>query len=294
MVGRTRSLIMLLAILPLMGVCPLRAASDEAKPVTIPAKAQDSSIAKGASPALGSAMALGREFISACHSPEAPPDPCLPGLYRDWRELSIHNREGFTETRFKGARIVIDHKTFQLVLQGVLSDGSVEDVYETHVALGDAETPTPGGSFVINHIYCYPDVVFFDSSQEKIPALYKGFFAPLLACDEHGNCERFRELGMHGFEPSAYPQPDRIRPETFGAVSGGCIRLPDPCQFKTALIRLVGLGPLRKNDRGCYHWLNKPVEVRISEDDGILASILDGGLLQVRRGLRTLMGIFMP
>jgi hypothetical protein len=215
-------------------------------------------------------------------------------LYKDWRELSLHERHERPESQFVGARIVIERETFHMNLHGIRPDGSAEVVYETHVALGDAESPTPGGNFIINHIYCYSDVVFFDLHHGKVPALYKSFFAPLLACDEQGNCERYRELGLHGFDPSAYPEPGRIRPETYGAVSGGCIRLPDPCAFKTALIRLVGLGPLKKNDRGCYHWLNKTVEVRISDDSGMLVSILEEGLVHVRRGLRNLLGTFRP
>ncbi len=297
--GRTFSQLVLPALLvlvPMMCVDPQWAAGEDANPGSAGEKSEERGQGNvfPATHGTGIGAALTPERPSTDDSIDAPNDPCLPPLYKDWRELAIHERQDNGETRFVAVRIVIERETFRLALQGIRPDGSVEDVYETHVAMGDSETPTPGGSFIINHIYCYPDVVFYDLSHAKIPALYKGFFAPLLACDDEGNCDRFRDLGMHGFNPSAYPEPDRIRPETYGAVSGGCIRVPDPCAFKTALIRLVGLGPLKRNDRGCYHWLNKPVGVQISPEDGLLASLLEGGLLGMKKGLRTLIRTFMP
>lgn len=224
---------------------------------------------------------------------QPPQDPCLPALFRDWREWSLQEKE--SAARFVRARITIDLERFRLVLEGVRSDGSTEEVYSTHVALGDADRPTPGGQFIINHVYCYPDVVFFDVTRNRVvPEFYKGFFAPLLACDDQGRCERFHDLGIHGFDASAYPEPGKLRPETYGPVSGGCIRLPDPCLFKTELIRLVGIGPMKQNDRGCYHWLNKPVEVRIPEEEFTLLSILQEGFLHIQRGMKNLIGIFGP
>jgi hypothetical protein len=192
---------------------------------------------------------------------EAPEDTCLPSIYKDWYELNRHVRQSDALLN-KSIRIVIDRSMFNLLIEEMNSEGDPEEIYRTQVALGDLRSPTPVGTFIINHIYCYPDVLFFGPSQQVVPHLYHGFFAPLLLCQPTGTCERFRDLGIHGFLPDARPN-SAIRPETFGAVSAGCIRLPDPCAFKHHLLRRVDLGPLKRNDRGSYHWLKKPVEVLI-------------------------------
>ncbi len=197
-------------------------------------------------------------------------------------------------------RISLDRATFTLKFQGLRRDKSAETVYQSECGIGEVDSPTPQGRFIINHVYSYPDAAFFGESGEPHRGLYNGFFAPLLACDDDGLCQRFQDLGIHGFNPSAYPDPAAIRPETCGAVSGGCIRVPDPCKFKTTLIRLVGIGPPKKNDRGVYHWLNKPVEVVISgnypgtKDFGTLVSLFEQGLSQVRDGLKNLINGFGP
>ncbi|MBI4964952.1 MAG: L,D-transpeptidase [Desulfomonile tiedjei] len=230
--------------------------------------------------------------------PQAPDDPCLPGLYKDWRELSQDSLSGDRGNGFARVRIVINRSDFNLVLEGIRRDGAVEEIYRTPVALGDIESPTPEGEFIINHAYCYPDVAFFPADADPIPGLYKGFFAPILACDEDGRCERFQELGMHGFEATALPNHRGMRVDTYGAVSAGCIRLPDPCKFKSVLAAAVGLGPLKKNDRGSYHWLNKPVQVSIvgnypgTEDETTVASVVEQGLLRLHDGLKSLFGAF--
>lgn len=223
----------------------------------------------------------------------APTDPCLPPDVTDWREVTLRSREHL-ENGYSGARIIIRRDTFELVLEGLRPEGTAEALYTTTVGLGDAHSPTPTGGFVLNHVYCYPDVILYDDRESKIPAVYKGFLAPLMLCEEDGRCERFRDLGIHGFDAVAHPNRDRIRSETVGPVSSGCIRVPDPCGFKTALIRLVGVGPLRKNERGCYHWLRRPVHVWIVDDEVTIASLVTGGLAHVGRGLKSLLGIFAP
>ncbi len=231
---------------------------------------------------------------------EPPNDPCLPSLYKDWREFSADPQAESLRIAFPQVRILIDRSTFELTLEGVQGDASAQELYRTPVALGDLNSPTPEGRFVLNHIYCYPDVVFFDEASGKVPNLYRGFFAPVLACDETGHCERFRELGIHGFDASAHPRPQGIVPATNGPVSGGCIRVPDPCKLKQELIRVVGVGPIKKNDRGCYHWLKKPVEVVISGyypgtgEPVTIVSILQEGLQQVRNGLKGFFEVFLP
>lgn len=233
----------------------------------------------------------------------APEDPCLPPLYRNWRELAEDDRYNAQGSRYVGARITIDRSSFVLTLEGIGRDGYLEDVYRTHVGLGDFNTPTPKGRFIINHLYCYPDVMFFAGDSQRIPLLYKGFLAPILRCDRAGHCKRYRELGMHGFDASALPNlPKDARVIQFGAVSNGCIRVPDPCKLKTLLIRMVGIGPLRKNERGCYHWLKRPVEVVIEgnypgtdEDEPVtLVSILETGVSQLQDGLKDLISVFGP
>ncbi len=220
---------------------------------------------------------------------QAPNDPCLPPLYRDWSEAAAHNEVTHPGSKFADAKILIDLADFQLILEGILPDGSRKVVYRTEVGVGEPYTPTPEGRFFINHVYCYPDVTFFTGDSGKIPALYNGFFAPLLACDKQGNCRRYREMGIHGFNGSAHPRPKEINVETVGAVSNGCVRLPDPCAFKAALIRLVGVGPIRKDERGSYHWLNQPVEVAITEGEPALVSIVRQGLQFLRSGIEQIL-----
>lgn len=225
---------------------------------------------------------------------QPPNDPCLPALYTDWREFSRDYPEDTQRTPWSHVRTIIDRSAFTLVLEGLRGGDSFEEIYRTTVALGDVDSPTPEGDFWINHVYAYPDVVFFHaSSQQAIAGLYNGFFAPLLTCDERGRCQRHNDLGLHGFYPRASPQTASMRPDTYGAVSGGCIRLPDPCAFKSALIRSVGVGPVRRNDRGSYHWLSKPVPVAIigyypGTEPPTLVSIFEEGLHQVQEGLKNL------
>ncbi|MCA1960266.1 MAG: L,D-transpeptidase [Desulfomonile sp.] len=235
-------------------------------------------------------------FPSPYHQPvqlHAPTDPCLPPDVTNWRELTLRQEEQHLGGKFSVARIVIRRDIFELVLEGVRSDGTTEALYTTKVGLGDADSPTPPGNFVLNHVYCYPDLVLYDDHETKIPNVYNGFLAPLMLCDDNGRCERHRDLGIHGFDAAAHPNRARIRTATVGPVSSGCIRVPDPCAFKTALIRLVGVGPLRKNERGCYHWLRRPVDVWIVDDDVTLVSLVTGGLAQVGKGLKSLLDIFV-
>jgi hypothetical protein len=221
-----------------------------------------------------------------------PEDPCLPEGFREWQEVGVRATEDSDSERFVGARIIVDRGNFHLYVEGIRADGGVEEVYNTRVGLGDVDTPTPEGKFLINHLYCYPDVLFYGAHKEKIPGLYGGFFAPMLACDESGKCRRYRDLGIHGFDASAYPHPETIKTAAFGPASAGCIRVPDPCTFKKTLIKLVGVGPVKRNDRGCYHWLNRPVEVLVVEDDGIVMSILRGGIHAAAGGLGAILSVF--
>lgn len=229
--------------------------------------------------------------------PTPPEDPCLTPLYRNWREFSQDAREA-DNLKFDRIRIVIDRTHFVLVVEGVMRDGSTEALYQTPVALGSEHSPTPAGEFVINHIYCYPDVTYFDPKLGEVPGLYKGFFAPLLLCDERGHCGRYRELGLHGYDAAAYPRP--ITQTTYGPASAGCIRVSDPCKLKTLLIRLVGVEPLKKDDRGCYHWLHRPVEVLIEGDypwmdeDSSLEAMVSRGLKKIQTGLEYVLGLAAP
>ncbi len=239
-----------------------------------------------------------QDLISGEKLPDPPDDPCLPPLYKDWRELSLDYMDRNPGQKCSGLKIVIDRSTFRLTMECEGSDGSFDEVYETDVGLGDMNSPTPAGRFVINHIYCYPDVVFFSSKNERIPSLYNGFFAPLLLCGREGRCQRYQELGIHGFQASAHPHPSGINPETTGAVSAGCIRVPDPCQLKRTLISRVGIGDLHKDDRGFYYWLNRPVQVQIigdypgQEEYLNLVSVFEKSLSQVQEGVRGLIDLF--
>jgi hypothetical protein len=229
---------------------------------------------------------------------EPPDDPCLPHLYKDWRELSLDNEENGSHHEFSEFRIHIDRSNFELTFAGIHRDGSVEEIYRTHVGLGDIASPTPEGRFLINHVYCYPDVVYFDPSGKPFMDVYEGFFAPLLLCDEEGRCERHRDLGLHGYHHQRSPDPQVTQTSTYGAISAGCIRLPDPCGFKASLIRSVGIGPMKRNDRGSYHWLNKPVEVVIDgeypggDDQPTLLSLIRDGAAQVQDGLKNVLNMF--
>lgn len=216
-------------------------------------------------------------------------DPCLPPQFANWRERWLVESRVNGDRGLVQARVIIDRSTFRLFLQGIRRDLSVVDIYSTPVAIGHFETPTPVGQFLINHIYCYEDVLFYDVNERAVPGLYNGFFAPLLVCDEQGHCQRHLDLGIHGFDAASYPDPNAIAPQTQGPVSHGCIRLPDPCAFKTALIEAVGIEPLKRNERGSYHWLKKPVEVWVVDDEATLLSLMEEGLSHMGRGLR---GIF--
>jgi len=229
---------------------------------------------------------------------QAPYDPCLPGLYRDWLEFSIDQDEFRKTYDIIGARILIDQARFEIRIEALLKDGTTREFYRGAIALGAFKSPTPKGHFIINHVYCYPDVIFFASESQPIPNLYRGFFAPLQICDEYGHCERYHDLGIHGFQISAHPHPDTLRPGLYGPVSGGCVRVADPCAIKRHLIRLVGIGKLRKNDRGSYHWLNKNVKVMIFDEESgpdenlTIVKILEGGLTSLESGLRSVINIF--
>jgi hypothetical protein len=216
-----------------------------------------------------------------------PIDPCLKKGFTDWQDLCVHGAGTTSHDQFIGYRIVIYRAKYQLTLQGIKRDGSVESVYQTPVGLGTYDSETPLGRFLINHVYCYPDLLYYTEDNRIVPAVYDGFLAPLIACDDEGNCGRYRGIGLHGFNAAAYPDPGAVA-ESEGPVSAGCIRVPNPCSFKSQLIRRVGVGPVKKNDRGSYHWLKRPVEVWIFEDeDFTILSILQSGL-------RGFMQIFSP
>ena len=211
-------------------------------------------------------------------------DPCLPSLYNDWGEFSDEMEEHRRSNRIVGARISIDPTNYQICLEALLENGSIKEIIRQNAAVGDRKTPTPEGFFFINHIYCYPDVLFFGENSTPVRGLYGGFFAPLLLCDENRNCKRFNNLGLHGFQAAHHPNPGAIVPSTIGAVSAGCVRLSDPCGFKMELIRIVGIGSLRKNDRGYYHWLKMPVQVVVhgneiqDADQTTIVSILENSI----------------
>ncbi|MFH0957263.1 MAG: L,D-transpeptidase [Pseudomonadota bacterium] len=230
----------------------------------------------------------------------APYDTCLPGLYRDWREFSVDQIEFRKKHGILGARILIDRTRYQIRILALMVDGSTKETYRGDVAVGAAKSPTPRGSFIINHIYCYPDVIFFASESQPLANLYRGLFVPLQICDGFGRCQRYNELGLHGFELSAHPSPETIQPGVFGANSAGCVRIADPCSFKRHLITLAGVGKVLKNDRGSYHWLNKNVDVEIFDQEPeltetiTLAKILEEGLTSVVSGFRNVINIFGP
>lgn len=207
-------------------------------------------------------------------------DPCLPPLYKDWSEFSADSEDYRRRNGITGARILINLETYNIALEAIIPGGENKLVLSQNVAVGDTRTPTPQGSYILNHIYCYPDVLFFGDNSKPVSGLYNGFLAPLLVCDENMNCRRIKELGIHGFQGKFHPNLSAVNLETFGAVSAGCIRIPDPCSFKMELIRTVGIGPMKNNDRGSYHWLKKPVEVLAYKKDletgeNTLVSILE-------------------
>lgn len=238
--------------------------------------------------------------LTAPEESTIPYDTCLPGLYRDWLEYSLDHDEFRKNHGIVGAQILIDRKKYQIRIQALLKDGTNRESYRGPVALGALKSPTPRGRFIINHIYCYPDVIFFASESQPVADLYMGFFAPLQICDESGHCERYNELGLHGFQLSAHPNPATVQPGLYGAVSGGCVRIADPCSIKRHLIRLVGVGNIRKNDRGSFHWLRKNVEVVVFDEESepdetlTLAKILEEGIMSLGSGLRSVMNIFEP
>ena len=201
-----------------------------------------------------------QDLISGEKLPTPPDDPCLPPLYKTWGEVSLDHMDRDSE-RCSNLKIVIDRSSFRLTIECEKPDGSLDEVYESEVGLGDLNSPTPAGRFLVNHIYCYPDVVFFSSKNERVPAAGNGFFAPLLLCEPGGRCRRYHELGIHGFQPLAHPNPSSIRRETTAAVSAGCIRVPDPCRLKYTLISKVGIGDMHKDDRVFTIGSNIPYEL---------------------------------
>ena len=268
------------------------AAEHQVKPESAEAKVDQSSVASyEPDPIVNSLEPLSPAELETKDEAiiEAPVDRCLPSLYRDWREASDYFANNPKHPKFIGARIIIDVQTFHLTLEGILGDGSPVLMYETEVGIGEPQSPTPAGEFVINHVYCYPDVVYFNGRHGKVPRLYKGFLAPLLICNERGKCRRFRGIGIHGFEASAYPNPDAIIHETYGQVSAGCIRLPDPCAFKRALVQTVRLGSLRKNERGTYHWLKTPIDVVVVDPEPVLVTIVRDGLGLLKSGIDSIL-----
>jgi len=224
-----------------------------------------------------------------------PNDPCLPVLYNDWQELS-KEEQGGRRRAYAAFRIFINRTNLMLTFEGLRRDNMFEEIYSTHVGLGEINSPTPEGTYIINHIYCYPDVLYFDPSSEKIPGLYNGFFAPLLVCDKRGRCARHRDLGIHGYNKGNTSR--RVSLQNYGYSSAGCVRVPDPCKLKSELIRYVGIGTIKQNERGSYHWLSKPITVVISDTypDGLeettLASIFQESLNQVQGGIKELFSIF--
>jgi hypothetical protein len=239
----------------------------------------------------------GQDLISGEKLPNPPDDPCLPPLYKTWGEVSLAHMDQNSE-RCSNLKIVIDRSSFRLAIECARPDGTVDEVYESEVGLGDLHSPTPAGRFVINHIYCYPDVVFFSSKNERVPSLYNGFFAPLLLCEPGGRCRRYNDLGIHGFQASAHPNPSSIRRETTGAVSAGCIRVPDPCRLKYTLISKVGIGDLHRDDRGFYYWLQHPIYVDIigeypgQEEYLNFVNLFEKSLTQVQEGMKNLFDLF--
>lgn len=226
------------------------------------------------------------------HSP--PYDPCLPSVYRDWREPAREDSETPPKEEYSEFRILIHRGLFRLTLEGLRPDGQYTELYSSDVGVGAPRTPTPLGAFIINHVYCYPDVALFHPEHGPIRRIYRDFFAPILACDEAGRCERFRDMGIHGFDATAFPLPGAITPGAEGFVSGGCVRLPDPCAFKKALTRAVRLGPLKKNERGSYHWLAHPIEVIIYDDKVTILSLLEEGIGLVTQGVGNALGLVGP
>ena len=219
-----------------------------------------------------------------------PPDHCLPPLYRNWLEFCEQERSALKLAHYSGAAIVIDLSVFRLELCGTLPNGTAEVIYECPIGAGSFATPTPTGQYVINHVYCYPDVLFFAEGNRKISGLYNGFFAPLLRCDENGACSRYREMGIHGFDSTVFPDRSMIQVGTQGAVSSGCIRLPNPCRFKSLLIALARVGPPKKNERGSFHWLRSPVDVFIIDNSPTILSLFEDGFDAITGALANILG----
>jgi hypothetical protein len=206
--------------------------------------------------------------------------------------------ETTAKKRYLAYRVVIERPRFELRIEAIRKDHSLDVLYRTHVGLGDAHSPTPEGRFVLNHLYPYPDVLYFDVNSNPVQGLYKGFFAPLSLCDGKGKCRRYRDMGIHGYEPKARDGRSARFTDTYGAISAGCVRVPDPCKFKTELIKLVGVGPLKSDDRGSYHWLRRPVEVIITDVDPdveeslTLVSVFQQSIEQVQNGIKDIFSLF--
>ena len=95
-----------------------------------------------------------------------PNDPCLPVLYNDWQELS-KEEQGGRRRAYAAFRIFINRTNLMLTFEGLRRDNMFEEIYSTHVGLGEINSPTPEGTYIINHIYCYPDVPVTSILQAK-------------------------------------------------------------------------------------------------------------------------------
>ncbi len=197
-----------------------------------------------------------------------PNDPCLPKGSQDWKEAFQSGIYRQDPGGYIDLRLVIDRASYTMVFQGLKANGHIEELYRSQVGLGTHEAMTPVGLFYINHVYCYPGVIYFTDSGDSIKDLYAALFAPLLKCDSNGDCFRYEQLGIHGLNPNLLPSGDQGVFQLYGPVSEGCVRIPDPCGFKRTLIHFAGIGPIKRNDRGYYHWLNKPVRVEVVDEIG--------------------------
>jgi hypothetical protein len=81
---------------------------------------------------------------------------------------------------------------------------------------------------------------------------------------------------LHGLNPTLLPEGNIYQSQHYGPVSAGCVRLADPCGFKREFIRHAGIGPVRSNERGHYHWLSRPVSVEVVDEIGwsVFSSII--------------------
>lgn len=213
-------------------------------------------------------------------------DPCLPKGFHNWKDAYQSGIFRQDPDIYVDLRIVIDRASYTMVFQGLTEHGRIEGLYRSRVGLGTHEAMTPVGLFHINHLYCYPGVIYFTDSGTAVKDLYAALFAPLLKCDSKGNCYRYEQLGIHGLNPTLLPSGDPGVLQLYGPVSEGCVRLPDPCGFKRTLIHFAGIGPIKRNDRGYYHWLNKPVRVEVVDEIGwsVFTSLVSaiGSLFEVQ------------